>query len=113
MAKIFCYGVLIVAFLLFFQNDPFVALIILTIIFALVLFVRKRKNNRGGSIFSFLSGKSFNQTTQLNDLVMALALENLLNNSKENSFENNPEIDEKKKQIEIIKEEVMELLERG
>lgn len=113
MAKIFCYAILVVAFLLFFQKDPFFALIILGVIFSLFLLVRKRKHSSGNAITSFLSGKEHVQTSQLNNVVMVLALDKLLNTSKEDDLTKNKKKSlERKKQIENMKQEIMELLER-
>ena len=61
---------------------------------------------------SFLSGKEHAQTTGLNNVVMLLALEKLLNNSKEDNFTNKKKSLERKKQIESDKQEIMEVLQR-
>ena len=81
-----------------------------------LIFRKKRnKGGAGGSLFSYLSGKEVKQKNQLNDLVMVIALEQIINNSKDNNYAEGPTLpkgNEKKEYIEKTKQEIMELFRR-
>lgn len=107
-----CYIVLIVAFLMYFQQDPVFTVIIIVIGFGAYLFIKSRKKlpSRSG-FFSFFSGKvPQQQDNKMDDLITLVMLQQLLNSPQEiKPYDPNERANEKS--LERVKNEVLELLE--
>ncbi|TFF94889.1 MAG: hypothetical protein EU543_00110 [Promethearchaeota archaeon] len=115
--KAFCYLTLVLAFIMFYNKDPTISLLILAIGIGLFLFIRARKKSSSGDkttgYFSFRKSPS-NQNMMSDSLLTFLMLEQLntedIHNSQEPSNSNDDSqnsIDE----VEQIKQEVLKLLE--
>ena len=113
MAKLFCYFILIVAFVLFYQRNPVFGIVIIFLFIAGFIFFKLRKHGLGSNALGFLSGKASTHNFQYNELVTLLLLEHLFNDNG-SSPQNSPTEkaqSQREKEIERIKEEILELLE--
>jgi len=111
--KIFCYFVLIIGFLIFYQQEPVLTLVIVAITAgSYFFFKRKKKSSKGASSGLFFSGKNQRSANKFNDLLMLMAFQQVF---KEDSFDTqkslNKEYYKKEKEIDKIKNEVLDLLE--
>lgn len=112
--KILCYFGIFVAFMLFYQKDPFFTIIILVISVGVYLFFKSRKNKKG-FFGAFLSGRANTQDNQIDDLITLMILQQMFSNSNSNYNSNetttsgreNP----KREDIDKIKDEILTLLE--
>lgn len=115
--KAFCYLTLVLAFIMFYNKNPTISLLILGIAIGLFFFIRARKKSSAGAkttgYFSFRKSPP-NQNVMSDSLITFLMLEQLnrgdIHNSQESSISNEnyqKNIDE----IEQIKQEVLKLLE--
>jgi len=113
MAKLFCYFILIVAFVLFYQRNPLFGIIIIVLFVAGFMFFKLRKHGLGSNGLSFLSGKSAAYNPQSNELLTLLLLQGLFNNNTSPSGKKDKEqpISQREKEIDRLKEEILELLD--
>ena len=78
--KGYCFLILAVAFLMYFQKEPVFTIIILGIGIAVYLFFKARKSGKG--IAGFFGGNEFpNQQDKMNDLMTLIIFQQLLSNS--------------------------------
>ena len=78
--KGYCFLILAVAFLMYFQKEPVFTIIILGIGIAVYLFFKARKSGKG--IAGFFGGNEFpNQQDKMNDLMTLIVFQQLLSNS--------------------------------
>ena len=115
--KAFCYLTLVLAFIMFYNKDPTVSLIILGIGIGLFLFIQTRKKSTSGAkttgYFSFRKYPS-SQNAMSDSLLTFLMLEQLNTGNIHNSREASNSNDERQisiDEIEQIKQEVLKLLE--
>ncbi|MHA1294847.1 MAG: hypothetical protein ACTSQJ_19585 [Promethearchaeota archaeon] len=114
--KIFLYFILIVAFLMFYRENP--AYIIIIIIFGLIIFLyfRSKKNHNGNIDRRFLTGKNSLNNNRIDDFISMIMLGQIINSSVPQLNNKNDIIKDDKEQyrehyIEKIKKEILELLE--
>ena len=78
--KGYCFLILAVAFLMYFQKEPVFTIIILGIGIAVYLFFKARKSGKG--IAGFFGGNELpNQQDKMNDLMTLIIFQQLLSNS--------------------------------
>jgi hypothetical protein len=114
--KIFIYFALIVAFLMFYQNNPVFTVVIIIIALGIYLFYRSRKGNRGNSRsgFRFLSGKESHQNDSTDDLITLMMIQQIFSPSTTPDYiryippNDTKQVEES--EIDKIKREVLELL---
>lgn len=111
--KILCYLILIIAFLMYYQENPVYTIIIIAIGIGVYLFFKSRKG-KTGVLGNFFGGNSTESEERMNDLITFFILTQMFNNS---SHQDN-DLEKKKSQkmqeeIEKKKQEVLELLEFG
>lgn len=113
MAKLFCYFILIVAFVLFYQRNPVFAMIIIVLFIAGFIFFKLRKHGLGSNALGFLSGKSAAYNSQNNDLLTLVILQNLFNDNTSTPVEQERDqtISKRESEIDKLKEEILELLD--
>ena len=113
--KALCYLVLIVAFLMYYQQNPVATVVIIFIALCAFLFFRSKRNNNGNIRRGFLKGAHSIQDNHMNDLITLIMLQQLLNPSSSNQNNKNYVLEEKRsdKEIEIekVKRDILELLE--
>ena len=110
--KGFCYIALILAFFIFYQQNPIYAIIIIVLFIVVYLFFKSRSTS-GRSGFGFLSGKQTPRDTKIDDLITLMMIQQLISSS---SHSNNSPIRKEKKiecehPIDKIKDEVLNLLD--
>ena len=110
-----CYIVLIIAFFIYYQQNPVFTLVIITIGLGIYVYFKSRKSRSSSGIFTFFSKHSpSNQNNKLEDFITLILLQQTLqsfnspNNKKKNASEKMIKDEEK---IEIVKQEVLALLE--
>ncbi len=111
--KGFCYIVLILGFFIFYQQNPVYSIIIIVLFIAVYLFFKSRSSGSNNGVFGFFSGKNATQANRMDDLINLMVIQQIMSNSSQNNdyANKNNEKAEKDKQIDKIKEEVLELLE--
>jgi len=77
--KGYCFLILAVAFLMYFQKDPIFTVIILGIGVAVYLFFKARKNGKG--LTGLFGGSSAGQQDKMNDLMTLIVFQQLISNS--------------------------------
>jgi hypothetical protein len=112
-----CYIVLILAFFIYYQQNPVFTVIIIIIGLGVYFYFKSRRSNSSSGPFAFFSRQSPpNQNKSLEDLITLMMLQQTFNSSfhspsskekKQNSINKNEDED----QIEAIKQEVLALLE--
>ena len=108
--KGFCYIALILGFFIFYQQNPLYAIIIIVLFLGVYLFFKSRKASGSGP-FSFFSGNQAQQNTQIDDLITLMMLQQLMNSNGNREHPKNEKEQENKKNIDRIKNEVLELLD--
>jgi len=104
-----CYIILIVAFFIFYQQNPVYAIVIIMIFAVGFLFIRSRKGRPNSGFLGFLKGKQDYQNNHMNDLITIMMLQQLIGDShpKEREIERNIDRD----LIEEKRREIMELFD--
>ena len=113
MTKLFCYFILIVAFVLFYQSNPVYGIAIIFLFIAGFIFFKLRKYGLGSNALGFLSGKESATNAQYSKLVTLLLLEHFFNNNGSSSHNSPTEKaqSQREKEIDKLKEEILELLD--
>ena len=94
--KGYCFLILAVAFLMYFQKEPVFTVIILGIGIAVYLFFKARKSGKG--IAGLFGGNELpNQQDKMNDLMTLIVFQQLLSNSSNSSSKpvNHSQLDKK------------------
>lgn len=94
--KGYCFLILAVAFLMYFQKEPIFTVIILGIGIAVYLFFKARKSRKG--ISGLFGGNELpNQQDKMNDLMTLIVFQQLLSNSSNSGSKpaNQPQLDKK------------------
>lgn len=114
--KIFIYLVLIVAFLMFYQQNPVYSIVIVLLFLGLYLVFKMRKRRRLYGRAGLFKGNMNMQGRYMNDLVALILAQNLLgssfasNSDEQTSYQD--DIDEREAYIEKTKQEILYLLEQ-
>ena len=115
--KIACYFVLAIAFLLVYQRDPVLALMIMGMGIGFFLIKNSRKSDgKEGSFLSLFSGKNSRKEEQGEDIMRLLLHQKLLEfltlrQAVEESGTANEQEDKGKEMIEKTKQDILDLLE--
>jgi hypothetical protein len=111
--KGYCYIALIIGFFVFYQKNPVYAIVIIGLLIGVYLFFKARKSDRKSGTFGFFSGKTTQQSRRMDDLITLMMIQQLLNSPSQttNSIVDEDESKERKKQIDKIKQEILELLD--
>ncbi|MFX0040160.1 MAG: DUF308 domain-containing protein [Promethearchaeota archaeon] len=110
--KGYCYIALIIGFFVFYQQNPVYAITIIVLFVGVYLFFKSRKSSSKGGIFGFLSGKSIHQENRMDDLITLIMIQQLLNSPPQTTDNQIEEENENRKQeIDKVKQEVLNLLE--
>ncbi|TFF97004.1 MAG: hypothetical protein EU547_05560 [Promethearchaeota archaeon] len=103
---------------MFFNKDPIFCIIIVGGAIGLYAFFRLRKKNgtssgKIGGFFSRNENRTLNQNNNLNDLVIYMAMQQMLNSQQQNSFHIKSELNNEREEntLEREKEEIIKLLE--
>lgn len=108
--KSMCYIVLLIGFFLFYQQNPVYAIVIIVLFVGVYLFFKSRSSGSGG-MFNFLSGRNPQQDSKIDDLIMLTMIQQLISpNERDTSVIDNRK-EERRDQIEKIKNEVLGLLD--
>jgi hypothetical protein len=109
--KLLCYFVLILGLILFYQQNPLYAIIIIGVLLAGYLYIKSRKSrSSGGGLFGFMKGNPSQQNPDMDNLITMVMLQQLLNSSNtQNSREHEKNSEEEK--IEKTKQEILELFD--
>ncbi|MFX0002957.1 MAG: DUF308 domain-containing protein [Promethearchaeota archaeon] len=111
--KGYCYIALIIGFFVFYQQNPVYAIVIIVLFVGVYLFFKSRKAGGKSGIFGFFSGKATQQDNRMDDLITLMMIQQLLN-SPTQDIDNRADEEntrEKKKEIERVKQEVLDLLD--
>jgi hypothetical protein len=109
--KAFCYLVLIIGFFIFFQQSPVYAVMVIGAIAVGYLYIKsKRSQSKGGSGFlGLMKGNPQQSPSTFDDLVTLMMIQQLLGTNTNHKGE---EIDTSHKEhIDLIKQEVLDLLD--
>lgn len=107
--KVLCYFVIIVAFLMYYQQNPMYTIVIIGIGIALYIFFKSRKG-KPGMLTKFFSGKGANEShDRIDDLILLFMLQQMSHDSR-NQPQKKTE-DKKQKELELTKQEILDLLE--
>ena len=112
--KVFIYFILIIAFLMFYQQNPVFAVIIVGLIIGIYLFFKARKSRGTSSPGSFFSGFRRPQANNMDDFLKFLLLQQITNSRSHSLVANSTtpkKISKRQEQIEKTQKEVLELLE--
>ncbi|MFX1501153.1 MAG: hypothetical protein ACFFDH_09350 [Promethearchaeota archaeon] len=109
--KGFCYIALILGFFIFYQQNPIYAIVIIVVFIGVYLFFKSRKSGSGRGVFGFLSGKSIQQESRMDELITLMMIQQLMNSPSDINQTKDNKKEEREHQIEKIKNEVLELLE--
>ena len=112
--KVFIYFILIIAFLMFYRQNPVFAVIIIGLILGIYLFFKARKSRGTSAPGSFLSGFRRSQTNNMDDFLKFLLLQQITNSRSPSLVQNSTtpkKISKRQEQIEKTQKEVLELLE--
>jgi hypothetical protein len=110
--KGYCYAALIIGFFVFYQQNPIYAIVIIVLFGGVYLFFQSRKSRSKSGVFRFFTRTNVQQDNRMNDLITFLMIQQLLNISShpdDNRLEE--ENTKRKKEIDKIKQEVLDLLE--
>lgn len=109
--KILCYLILIIAFLMYYQENPVYTIIIIAIGIGVYIFFKSRKGKTG--VFGkFLGGSSMKTEEQMNDLISIFILTQIFNNTSHQDKElKNQKSLKQQEEIERKKQEILKLLE--
>ncbi len=107
--KGYCFLILAVAFLMYFQKEPVFTVIILAIGIVMYFFIKARKSGKG--LFSFMGGSMDPQQDRMNDVITLLMLQQLISDTPKNQP---PSSVQKKQEVptEPIEKEIMALFEK-
>lgn len=105
-----CYIALIIGFFIFYQQNPVYAVIIIVLFIGLYIFFKSRTSG-GGGVLGFLSGKNPQQDSKIDDLIMLMMIQQLMSPNERDTPVIDNKKEERKKQIEKIKNEVLDLLD--
>jgi hypothetical protein len=107
--------VLLIGFFIFYQSNPMYAIIMIVIFVGVFLFYKSRSGNSGSGVLSFLSGNGTQQDNNMDDLITLMMIQQLLNSPSSSrgseGYGNDNGEREREKEIDKIKNEVLELLE--
>lgn len=79
------------------------------------LFFKSRSSGSSKGVFGFFSGKNAQQGNRMEDLITLMVIQQLMNTSSQNNdyTNKNDEKAEKDKQIDKIKQDILDLLEEN
>ena len=110
--KGFCYIALIIGFFVFYQQNPMYAIIVIVLFVGVYLFFKTRLSGSKGRGLGFFSRKNTQQDSKIDDLITLMMVQQLM---KSPSQKSDNQVQDKKEEedehIDIIKREVLELLE--
>lgn len=112
--KTWCYAILVVAFLIFYQQSPAYALLIVGLGAGGFLLYKSKKNGSNGPVSVLFSGKQSQKSSEINNIAMALLLQQLLNSSQHAEpaqFSSIVKDPEEKNDLYTIKNEILEILD--
>ena len=113
--KILLYLVLVIAFLMFYQYSPVVAMIVIVLFLGAFVYFKARKN--GGSLGrgSFFSGRQPQNQDNIDNLITLVMLQQAFNKPGNSYIDKKPLEDkdatEREKIIDQTRKEVLQLLE--
>jgi len=87
--KIFLYFVLIIAFLLFYQQNPFYAALMVALLIGLILFFKLRRRNGNFGRGIFFGGKYDKLDKRFDDLMLLILLQQVLHSPPESTPKKN------------------------
>ena len=108
--KATCYLVLIIGFFIFYQQNPFYAVIIIGIVIGGYILIKSRRSQSGGTGFlGFMKGNPQQDTRNYDDLITLMMLQQLIGTNNNQKVK---EVDSSHKEdIDQIKKEVLEILD--
>jgi len=113
--KILIYFVLIIAFLMFYRQNPTFSIIILVVFLASYFYYKRRKGRGFASRGTFFSGRAIQRDGHVEDLVTLTILQQMLNNpTSVKAGDHKPrqtKEDQRAKDIEKTRKEIIALLE--
>jgi hypothetical protein len=112
--KIFIYFILIIAFLMFYQQNPLFAVIILGLFLGIYLFFKSKKNGGFSNRGMFFSGRSQQQNDKIDDLITLVLLQQVIEpvSKRDKAYYkiSKGRANETQTHLDKTKEEVIELL---
>ncbi|MFX1572797.1 MAG: hypothetical protein ACFFB0_08610 [Promethearchaeota archaeon] len=113
MVKIFCYFILIVAFVLFYQRNPVFGVILIILFLVVFIVFKLRKHGVGSNALGYFSNNSARINSQSREILTLLMLQSLFNdiNSAKVSEKEDKSVSPHEKEINKLKEEILELLD--
>lgn len=113
--KVLLYFVLIIAFLMFYQQSPVFAIIIIVIFLASFLYYKSRKSGASFGRGGFFSGNQPQNQDNINSLITLVMLQQMFNKPGNSPANDKPLNDkstiEREKAIEKTRMEILQLLE--
>jgi hypothetical protein len=110
--KGYCYIALIIGFFVFYQQNPVYAIVIIVLFVGVYLFFKSRKSGSKAGIFGFFTSKNVHQENRMDDLITLMMIQQLLNTPPQTNDNRIDEENENRKQeIDKIKQDVLNLLE--
>jgi hypothetical protein len=109
-----CYIVLIIAFFIYYQQNPVFTIVIIIIGLGVYIYFKSRKSDSSSGIFAFFSRHSpSTQKSKLEDFMTLMLLQQTLQSSSPPSIKEDPpeKMTKYEEQIETVKNEMLALLE--
>jgi hypothetical protein len=108
--KMMCYLVLIIGFIIFYQQNPVYAIIVMAVIIGGYLMIKsKRSQSAGRGLFGFMKGNQQQGTGNFDDLITLMMIQQLLSN---NSNHGDKKLNDSHEEgVEKIKQEILDLFD--
>ncbi|MFX1324095.1 MAG: hypothetical protein ACFE8N_04000 [Promethearchaeota archaeon] len=108
--KSMCWIIIIIAFFIYFQQNPMYAILVMAAVVFGYILVKSRRSDSKRGFFSFLKGSDSQENRYLDDVITIMMLQQLFNGS--NGLHEQEKVNNKKEiEIEKIKQEILELLD--
>lgn len=111
--KFLCYLVLIVAFMMYYQQNPVYTIVIIAIGIGLYIFFKARKS-KNGVLSKFFGRDHSHLDDRMDDVITLFMLQQMFNSSSQNQSQGQKSKTKsaRKEELEKRKQEILELLER-
>ena len=108
--KAYCYLAVILGFILFYQQNPVYAIIVIGAITVGYLYIKSKRSQSGSSGFlGFMKGNPQQTTGNYDDLITLMMLQQLFNSNTNHRV--HEEDNSQKEEIDHIKQEILDILD--
>lgn len=108
--KSMCWIIIIIAFFIYFQQNPIYAIIAIAVVAFGYILVKSRRSNSKRGLLGLLKGSAPQENQHLDDVITIMMLQQLTN-SYSGRHEDENTTSKRENEVEKIKQEILELLE--